>query len=87
MIQESKLSKDELEIFDKKLGIRILEGSFAKGASGGIGLIWDPRLVAFNLLSKSPNWMCGRVNNIKSNINFVLFNIYGPIQNKDKKKT
>lgn len=86
MIQETKLSKDELEIFAKKLGIRSLEGSPANGALGGLAVIWDPRILVFNLLYKTSNWLCGRINNTKCNLNFVLFNIYGPIQNKDKKK-
>ncbi|GLJ26058.1 hypothetical protein SUGI_0499910 [Cryptomeria japonica] len=70
-----------------RIGIREVEGHLTMGASRGIVVIWNPRIASFLSSYKSPNWVCGRVNNIKSNLKFLLFNIYGPIQSKDKKKT
>ncbi|GLJ49857.1 hypothetical protein SUGI_1059430 [Cryptomeria japonica] len=68
------------------VGIRELEGQSASGAFGGLAIIWDLRQVSFNLIRKTPNWMCGRVVSIKSNLNFTLINVYGPTQTHAKKQ-
>lgn len=55
LIQETKLNNTEMTNLNKKLGIREIEGQTACGASGGFAIIWDPRLISFKLISKSPN--------------------------------
>ena len=55
------------------------------GASGGLGLIWNPRRVDIHCLEFSNNWICARVQNLKSDLKFILINIYGPISHLGKK--
>jgi len=55
MLQETKLNKDEIDTLNKKLGIWELEGVQAEGASGGLGVIWDARMVSFSVTSCKKN--------------------------------
>lgn len=58
----------------------------SKGASGGLAILWDPRKVIVTTLQKYDNWMTVDVNSLKSNLKFMLTNIYGPISNEEKRK-
>ena len=48
----------------------------ANGASGGLGIIWNPKKVDLLPLKNSSNWMCVRVQSLKSDLNFILINVY-----------
>lgn len=56
------------------------------GASGGLGLFWNPRMVSIDLLNISNNWISGSVQSMKSDLKFILINVYGPISNLEKKE-
>ena len=43
-------------------------------------MIWNPRKVSLNILSSNNSWL-----SIKTNLNFILVNIYGPTNNYAKK--
>ena len=55
------------------------------GASGGLGVIWNHRKVTLNILKSNNNWINGLVKSVKSNLKFILINIYGPVSNIQKK--
>lgn len=57
----------------------------SSGASGGLGILWDLRKVSFKILNSSNNWISGKVQSLKSNLNFIIINVYGPVSNTDKK--
>ncbi|XP_059064717.1 uncharacterized protein LOC131856805 [Cryptomeria japonica] len=61
-------------------------GNPAIGASGGLAIIWDPRVVSFEVVNSQAHWMSDWVKGIKKNLCFLLVNVYGPTQNKDKRK-
>ena len=54
------------------------------GASGGLGIIGNPQEVNLSILDKNSNWMSYKVTSLKSNVKFLLINIYGPIPSADK---
>ena len=54
-------------------------------ASGGLGILWDPRKVSINILNSSNNWISGKVQSLKSDLNFMIINVYGPVNNTSKK--
>ena len=55
------------------------------GASGGLGLIWDHRKVTLDILSTNNNWINGTINRLKSNLELILINVYGPTRNIENK--
>ena len=85
LIQETKLNKFEGLNLGKKLGNWSCIMHESVGASSGLGVIWNHRKISLDILSSNNNWICGLVNNIKSNIKLILFNIYGPISTPKKK--
>lgn len=86
MIQETKPNAEEAEIVKRKLGIREMSSYPSNWASSGIAVIWDPRVVAFQIDRSQSNWMSGWVKGIKNNLYFLLINVYDPIQNRDKRR-
>ena len=56
------------------------------GASGGLGLIWNHRKINLDILISKNNWISGLVNSVRSNIKFILFNVYGLVSNIEKKQ-
>ena len=55
------------------------------GASGGLGFIWNNRKVSLDILTSKNNWISGLAHSVKSDIKFILFNIYEPISDLEKK--
>ena len=63
-------------------------GSFFQesvGASGGLGVFWNPKKVLLSCLNHFPNCISSSVKSLKSNLQFILINVYGPISYMDKK--
>ena len=56
----------------------------SRGASGGLGILWDPRKVNINIINCTKNWISGKAHSLKSDLNFTIINVYGPIKNTDK---
>ena len=83
MLQETKLNKEEGIKLDKKLGSQNVNLQESKGASGGLGMIQNPKKVILNILNSNNSWMSSRVRTLKTNIQFILVNIYGQIYNID----
>ena len=84
ILQETKLNKLEGLNLGKRLGNWSCYMHESVGASGGLGVIWNHRNIILNILSSHNNWICMSVNSIKSNLQLILFNIYGPISTFDK---
>ena len=49
-------------------------------------MIWNPRKVTLDILSSNNSWLSNRVSSIKTNLHFILVNIYGPTTNHAKYK-
>lgn len=58
----------------------------ARGASGGLGIIWNPRSILFCPIAGNRNWLLGKVISKLSKLSFTLINIYGPIPDAGKHK-
>ena len=84
LIQETKLNRDEGIKLSQKLGRWRSELQHLQGASGGLGIIWNPRQISIELISSQTNWMGARISSTKSYIKFVIINIYGPTPIADK---
>ena len=78
LIQETKLNKVEGERFNKMLGIWDSIFVEAIGASGGLGMVWNPKKISLTYLANNNNWQCANIQSLKSDTNFILFNVYGP---------
>ena len=75
MLQETKLNKEEGSRLEKKLGSWNTYLQESRGASGGLGIIWNPRKVILNILKSSLSWISSRVKSIKTNLQFILIHI------------
>ncbi|XP_057829570.1 uncharacterized protein LOC131040632 [Cryptomeria japonica] len=78
LIQKTKLDEEGYKSLKKKVGIWEVVGVPSSGASGGLGVLWDPRWVLFSKMGSSSNWICGKVQSLKSKLTFIIINIYGP---------
>ena len=78
LIQETKLNKLEGTKLNKMLGLWDSVFVEAIGASGGLGIIWNSKKVDLKYLVNNSNWLCASVQSLKSNMKFILINIYGP---------
>ncbi|XP_057826906.2 uncharacterized protein LOC131038486 [Cryptomeria japonica] len=56
----------------------------SKGASGGMGIIWNPLKVQITLLGEDKYWQHCLVTSLCKNESFNLFNVYGPSGANDK---
>ena len=61
-----------------------IELQHSQGASGGLGIIWNPRQINIELLSSQTNWMGARITSTKSNLQTIIVNVYGPSLPTDK---
>lgn len=86
MLQETKLGQEELDKFSKILGAHNMDGEPTKGASGGLGVVWNLGIVSYDKLRRIFFWMCTRIKSTRCNLNFLLINIYGPNSIQDKRK-
>lgn len=77
-IQETKLNKAKGDKFNKMLGLWDSIFIEAKGASGGLGIIWNPKKVTLTYLVNNNNWLCASIQSLKSDTQFILINVYGP---------
>ena len=84
LLQETKLNQEEGLKMKQKLGKWTSLFQQSQGASGGLGIIWNPRLINMEVLSLQVNWMGMRVTSTKTNLQLVLINIYGPTSIEDK---
>ena len=85
IIQETKLILDEGSKLARSLGIQQSTFIEARGASGGLGILWNPKKVVVLYLEHSYNWMCVNVQSLKSDLKFILVNIYGLVCQIGKK--
>lgn len=85
LLQETKLNKEEETKLEKKIGSWNIKLHESRGASRGLGFIWNPSKVSLDILNSNKNWLSSRVKSIKTNLQFILVNIYGPTYNTDKK--
>ena len=85
LIQESKLNTVEINKLSRSLGVWCSAFQESSGASGGLGILWDPRKVSINNLNNSNNWISGKVQSLKSDLKFTVINVYGPVNNISKK--
>jgi exonuclease III len=85
LLQETKLNKEEGNKLSNKLKRWNLHMQESRGASGGLGLIWNPRKVLLKVISSSHYWISSYIKGITSNFQFILINVYGPTPNMDKK--
>ncbi|XP_059070555.1 uncharacterized protein LOC131860194 [Cryptomeria japonica] len=58
----------------------------ANGFAGGLATLWDPDKVFIKLIRKSENWIYCWVKFLKEDLEFPLFNVYGPTKTEDKLK-
>lgn len=86
LLQETKLDKAESTNIGKKIRQWQTEFQESIGASGGLGMIWNPRKVNLNIINKNPSWISSRVISLKNNLEFLLINIYGPTPTLEKIK-
>ena len=85
MLQETKLNKEEGIKIEKILDSWNINLHESRGVTGGLGIIWNPRKVILNGLNSNNSWMSSRIKSIKTNLQLILINIYGPTHNIDKK--
>lgn len=56
----------------------------AEGASGGLGILWKDANLKVEVMSKHQNWIRAKVSIFSTNLNFEIFNVYGPIKIVEK---
>lgn len=78
IIQETKLDMTESNKLGLKLNQWQSEFMESLGASGGLGIIWNPQKVNLSIINKASNWMSCSVSSLKNQVSFILINIYGP---------
>jgi exonuclease III len=66
IIQETKINKEGLKL-EKILGNWNIILHELRGASGGLGMIWNPRKVNLNSIQSNNSWMSSRIKSIKNN--------------------
>ena len=84
-IQENKM---EVEEASRVLGVRHWwSGFFVEevGASGGLGILWSPRLLKHDPLIKKRNWKDLHFSSFTIKLFGVLINVYGPTKSDEKK--
>ncbi|XP_057818721.2 uncharacterized protein LOC131031588 [Cryptomeria japonica] len=83
-IQETKLGRDDAA---RVFGVRQRWfGSFVEleGASGGLGIFWNPLAIQMDVVSCSKHWQMVKVNSKIMNFSCFLINVYGPTLAMDK---
>ena len=86
LIQETKLNKSESSSLGRSIGNWSLITQEAAGASGGLGVIWNLRKVNLDILSLNNNWVSCKCHSLKSNLSFIIINVYGPCINLEKRR-
>lgn len=83
ILQETKLNKEERIKLENKLGSWKINLQESRGASGGLGMIWNPRKVTLNVLKSNNLQMSSKIKSIKTNLQLILIKIYGPTHSID----
>jgi ribonuclease HI/exonuclease III len=84
LLQETKLSQGNYEksIMTWKGWCSVhMQGM---GASGGLGILWNPKTVQVQLIQQQANWQLVKVQHFQ--LTFHLFNVYGPSATNDKRR-
>ena len=71
MIQETKLKEEGIKL-EKILGnwnVNLLE---SRGASGGLGMIQNPRKVSLNVIHSNNSWMSSIIKSIKNELTTIF---------------
>ncbi|XP_057857064.2 uncharacterized protein LOC131066335 [Cryptomeria japonica] len=86
MMQETKLNEEKASFF--KSFSRTWDAVFqeAKGSVGGMAVLWNLDKVLVDLINKQENWMHCKVRILKEDMEFSLFNVYGPTKTEEKKR-
>lgn len=86
LLQETKLNMDKASRF--LLSCKNWDGFFQEtnGFAGGLATLWDLDKVLIKLIQKSENWIFCWVKFLIEDIEFPLFNVYGPTKTEDKLK-
>lgn len=58
----------------------------SKGASGGLGILWNPLVVQVDVVSCSKHWQMVKMNSKTMNFSCFLINVYGPTLAVEKSK-
>ncbi|XP_057829385.2 uncharacterized protein LOC131040463 [Cryptomeria japonica] len=77
-IQETKLGREDAA---RVFGVRQRWFGFfveSEGASGGLGILWNPLVVQVDVVSCSKHWQMVKVNSKIMNFSCFLINVYGP---------
>eukprot|EP00253_Pinus_taeda_P027391 PITA_27391 len=86
LIQETKLEDSVFLQASKKIWKKDrAQATFARGASGGLGLLWNPN--KFSLISESLNthWILLKLQHLESKEIICLINVYAPNNAGEKK--
>ncbi len=78
----------EVEEATKVFGVRQeWSGSFfeVNNASGGLGIIWNSRLLKGDPMLKARFWQAFRFSSLTINFSGILINVYGPTKLEEKK--
>ena len=80
-LQETKCSGEDLRNYNKLFwkGVETMSLD-AKGAIGGIGILWNPNLVSISNFVASKNMISGHFLILGTIIRGVVTNVYGPFQ-------
>ncbi|XP_057815879.1 uncharacterized protein LOC131029424 [Cryptomeria japonica] len=86
MMQETKLNEENASFF--KSFSRMWDGVYqeAIGSKGGMVVLWNLDKVAVDLINKQKNWMHCKVRILQEEMDFSLFNVYGPTKTEEKKR-
>ncbi|XP_059066169.1 uncharacterized protein LOC131857524 [Cryptomeria japonica] len=86
LLQETKLNPEKALEFKKIC--YFWDGIFqeAHGLARGLGILWNPSHIEISCFASSDFWMAYSIKCKKSNICFLLFNIYGRVKTEDKRK-
>ncbi|XP_057842338.2 uncharacterized protein LOC131051743 [Cryptomeria japonica] len=56
------------------------------GASGGIGIIWNPLVVKGEVVDEGKHWQQCKITLLSNNESFFIYNIYGPTATPEKRE-
>ncbi|XP_059068633.1 uncharacterized protein LOC131859110 [Cryptomeria japonica] len=86
LLQETKLNAKKISFF--KSFSRLWDGDSQKanGSMGGLAVLWNPDKVSVCTISKQENWMHCNIRFLQEDLEFSLFNVYGPTKTEEKKR-
>lgn len=85
LLQEIKLGEKESKSFIK--ACENWNGDFVAVMDlvGGIGLLWNSRILEVEVTVKNQNWMKAKIKILDSAKSFKIINAYGPTKNRREK--